>query len=313
MTSRPYAIRVARSRWNQRRTALIQQGQWQPFTAAQPVRDHVNALRAAGMSPARISERTGVGVGTLNYLLFGEPGYPVPAQIRTESARALMAFWPTLDDFAAGARIDETGTLRRLQALATMGWLPAEIAKRTPLSKHTFFNMRPGRRVTAAVARTVRDFYQEYADKPAEDCGVTLRAARYARTWAAARNFAAPIAWDDDTINDPNACPNWTGHCGSDLGFWTHRLQKITMCEPCQQAHTEWKAAHAHLDGPARKAAGIEARAAAATRGIALAEDGRELLRHGCDPDEAAARLGVTRQHLQQELCRHPETEKEAA
>ncbi|WP_344089119.1 hypothetical protein, partial [Luedemannella helvata] len=139
MTSRPYAIRMARSRWNQRRRTLMQQGQWQPFTPAQPVRDHVNALRAAGMSPARISERTGVGVGTLNYLLFGEAGYPVPAQIRTESANILMAFWPTLDDFADGARIDETATLRRIQALATMGWLPAEIAKRTPLSKHTFF------------------------------------------------------------------------------------------------------------------------------------------------------------------------------
>lgn len=209
MTSRPYAIRMARSRWNQRRTALIQQGQWQPFTAAQPVRDHVNALRAAGMSPARISERTGVGVGTLNYLLFGEPGYPVPAQIRTESAQILMAFWPALNDYADGARIDETATLRRIQALATMGWLPTEIAKRTPLSKHTFFNMRPGRRVTAAVARVVRDFYQEYADKPAEDCGVSQRSARYSRTWAKANGYAAPIAWDDDTIEDANAEPNY--------------------------------------------------------------------------------------------------------
>ncbi|MCX5584234.1 hypothetical protein [Streptomyces erythrochromogenes] len=209
MTSDSYAIRTARSRWRQRRTALIQQGQWQPYTPAQPVRDHVNALRAAGMSPARISERTGVGVGTLNYLLFGDDGYPVPAQIRTESARTLMAFWPTLDDFADGARIDETGTLRRIQALATMGWLPAEIAKRTPLSKHTFFNMRPGRRVTAAVARIVRDFYQEYADKPAENCGVRLRSARYARTWATKNSYHAPIAWDDDTIEDPAAEPNY--------------------------------------------------------------------------------------------------------
>jgi hypothetical protein len=232
MTTRPYAIRVARSRWNRRRTALIQQGQWQPFTAAQPVRDHVNALRAAGMSPARISERTGVGIGTLNYLLFGEAEYPVPAQIRTESAQTLLAFWPTLDDFADGARIDETGTIRRMQALATMGWLPVEIAKHTPLSKHTFFNMRPGRRVTAAVARIVRDFYQQYADKPAEECGVRLRSARYARTWAAAKNFAPPIAWDDDTIDDPQAEPNY--------GDRTPRY--IALAENCaeleRQGHT---------------------------------------------------------------------------
>lgn len=53
--------------------------------------------------------------------------------------------------------------------------------------------------------------------------------------------------------------------------------------------------------------------AAAASREADLAHDGRELLRHGADTEQAAERLGVTRNHLQQALLRHPDTLKEGA
>ncbi|MFD9568068.1 hypothetical protein [Streptomyces sp. NPDC059994] len=49
------------------------------------------------------------------------------------------------------------------------------------------------------------------------------------------------------------------------------------------------------------------------TRGELLAADGRELLAHGVHVDQAAKRLGVTRQHLQQALVRHPQPETELA
>lgn len=49
------------------------------------------------------------------------------------------------------------------------------------------------------------------------------------------------------------------------------------------------------------------------TRGELLAADGRELLALGVHIDQAATRLGVTRNHLQQELLRHPAPETELA
>ena len=49
------------------------------------------------------------------------------------------------------------------------------------------------------------------------------------------------------------------------------------------------------------------------TRGELIAADGRELLSHGVLIEVAAARLGVTRNHLQQELLRHPEVEQDEA
>lgn len=49
------------------------------------------------------------------------------------------------------------------------------------------------------------------------------------------------------------------------------------------------------------------------TRGELLAADARELFRYGVDAEQAAHRLGVTKQHLYQELLRHPAPAAETA
>jgi hypothetical protein len=49
------------------------------------------------------------------------------------------------------------------------------------------------------------------------------------------------------------------------------------------------------------------------TRGELLAADARELFGYGINVEQAAKRLGVTRNHLQQELIRHPQSETELA
>lgn len=49
------------------------------------------------------------------------------------------------------------------------------------------------------------------------------------------------------------------------------------------------------------------------TRGELIAADARELFGYGVTVEVAAARLGVTRNHLQQELLRHPETAEAVA
>lgn len=205
----PYILRVAKSRWSRRRAALLREGRWQPFVPAAPIREHVQSIRATGMSLPRLAERSGVGVGTLNYLLYGEPGYPVPEQIRTESADRLQAFWPALDDYADGAAIDSTGTIRRLEALGCAGWLPIEVARHTGVAHDTARQIPLRARVTAATARSVRDLYKKAADRPAEEFGIAHRSAARARRRAADRGFAPAIAWDDDTIDDPAAQPNF--------------------------------------------------------------------------------------------------------
>lgn len=302
------AVRDATARWARRRRRLIGYNQWQPFVDAEPTRQHVQAIRDAGMSVKNLSEVTGVTISTLDYLIYGSGDYPPAAQIRTESARTLLAYWPKLDDYVDGAVIDATGTRRRLQALGSAGWPATAIHRRVGFGNvKTIENARYNKQVTARLARAVRTLYESVSSRNAEHYGITPWVAARCRGHAASLNWQRPQVWDDDTIDDPTARPEWTGRCGSDRGWWMHTLQKLPMCEPCETAHQQWKADHQGLSRDEYMSALGKSRASASNRGYDIATDGRELMRLGCDYEQAAARLGITRQHLQQELCRHPE------
>ncbi|MCQ9186232.1 hypothetical protein KMT30_45815, partial [Streptomyces sp. IBSBF 2953] len=57
-----------------------------------------------------------------------------------------------------------------------------------------------------------------------------------ARRHALAHGWAPVGAWDDDTIDDPGAHPDWTGKCGTTEGFWAHRYIDAPACGPCRDA-----------------------------------------------------------------------------
>ncbi|WP_329217427.1 hypothetical protein [Streptomyces microflavus] len=232
------ALREATCRWARRRNRLIAYGQWQPFVDAEPARQHVLTIRAnTGMSLANLAAVTGVGIGTLQHLIYGCTGYPPARQIRPESSTALLGYWPTLDDYINGAVVDATGTRRRMQALATMGWVSAAVQKRIDfISVRAVSNLKGRDLVTARVARAVRDFYQTVCGSPAEAHGVAPAVAKQARSHARKNQWAGPSTWDDDTIDDPQATPEWTGHCGTMRGWKAHREQDIPMCAACQAA-----------------------------------------------------------------------------
>lgn len=309
------AVRDARNRWQRRRRRLIGYGQWQPFTDAQPVRQHVLAIKASGMGLVGIVKHTGVSLGSLEHLVYGKDDYPPAVTIRTESARALLAYWPTLDDYDDHNIIDGTGTRRRVQALAVAGWSSKAMHQHASIANvQTFERLRARTKVTARLARAVRDLYDEVSAKTAEDFGVTPWLAARTRTYAAKHQWAGPEAWDDDTIDDPEAHPDWTGCCGTDHGWWLHNINSLPVCARCQDAHKTWLAERRDLPAVERFRQLAYAKGAASNRGATLAADARELMRiTGHDLEQIAERLGVTRNHLQQELLRHPQPETELA
>lgn len=99
------------------------------------------------------------------------------------------------------AMVAAAGSTRRLRALAWMGWPIPVIADRTGIHKQTLQMLRSGEyaNVSSRIADLLANLYAEISDVDGGDY----------RARARARNagFPPPIAWDDDTIDDPDAQP----------------------------------------------------------------------------------------------------------
>lgn len=98
-------------------------------------------------------------------------------------------------------RVPATGTTRRLQALAAIGWPADLLAQRLGRSKAQTQQWRRGRytRVNHRTAALVADLYDQLWDTPGPST--------YTRRHAARHGWAKPMAWDDATITDPAARP----------------------------------------------------------------------------------------------------------
>ncbi|MBO0815833.1 MAG: helix-turn-helix domain-containing protein [Actinobacteria bacterium] len=193
------------------RYRLIAYGRWQPFTDAAPVRDHVRRLMARGIGANRIAVLAAVSPGAVGHLLYGDParGEPPSRRIRTATAQRLLAVRFTKASLAPGAVMDAAGTRRRLQALIATGWSGRALAARLGMGTahlHRILRGRPA--VTAATACRVRDLYDQLWDQlpPESSHGERISVAK-ARAHAARNAWPPPLAWDDDMIDDPDACP----------------------------------------------------------------------------------------------------------
>lgn len=190
-------------------------GKWQPLVDAQPAREHVQALSATGMGARRVAAISGVNQSTIRALLHGEParGIPPTQRLRPQHAAALLAVRPALTDYAPRALIDGTGTRRRLQALMVLGWSTTVLAAEMRRHWRTVARGRSAVRVEARTAVDVRDLYDRLWDQaPPASTPVDRQKASRARRFAASQGWVPPLAWDDDTIDDPAAEPVGAGY-----------------------------------------------------------------------------------------------------
>lgn len=165
---------------------------------AAPARDHIAVLRAAGVGRREIARRSGVGVTVVNRLAGVDRNKPA-ARVRPETLAAILSV--TIDDRAPGSVLDATGTRRRLQALVAIGWTQTELANRTGILLSTVNALANGRwgKVQHATHLQVCRVFEELSGTPGPSTRSRLMATR--RAWA------PPLAWDDDTIDDPTADP----------------------------------------------------------------------------------------------------------
>lgn len=195
--------RRANVAYESNRRRQVAYGRWQPFVDAEPVRQHVQRLRAAGMGQKRVAELAGISSNTIAKLLYGATP---TRRVRPATAERLLSVTLGLDLFRAAALVDATGARRRLQALVALGWPMTELARRMGMAPSTFSQFMRSRTVRAVNARRVGELYESMWDQaPPRDTPQRRGAASRARTLARVEGWLPPLAWDDDTIDDPAA------------------------------------------------------------------------------------------------------------
>lgn len=142
-------------------------------------------------------------------------------------------------DHGRGPRIPATGSRRRLQALIAEGFsyriLISELGIANPQWLHEFCK-RDIRFTHIPFAQRVDEVYAKLQLAKPEDFGLIDFQIRRAKRTAVRHNWGNVMCWDDDTIDDPNAIPEWTGLCGSTKGWDIHMRENIPVCTPCQSA-----------------------------------------------------------------------------
>lgn len=168
---------------------------------AQPVRDHLAVLSAAGIGYKRAAKLAGVSVTTVQTILYNHPDRPFsgPAKrVKESTAEKLLAVQPVLDLVSDGTYVPARGAARRIQALVARGWSQAKLADRIGITDQRIGPLLRGGDATAGTVRSIHQVYEELWDQapPLATHRDRLAASR-ARNHAQRNGWAPPAAWDD--------------------------------------------------------------------------------------------------------------------
>lgn len=106
------------------------------------------------------------------------------------------------------AIIPAVGSRRRIEALMTLGWSLPRLAEQLGISHSVLWHKLGQSKITPPVAKRIAELYDRLWDQRptpangAEACGITKTVNRAKRL-----RYAPPLAWDDDTIDDPDTQP----------------------------------------------------------------------------------------------------------
>lgn len=181
---------------------------------AGPVRDHLMLLMDYGIGMKRIAAIAGVSNATLGKILYGDRTRNMPPRERVEKhvADGVLAVKPSLVHLGQTTLVDGAGTRRRLQALVTIGWSQSRLAQRLGMSPRNIGRTIQSPRVWAETARQVQALYEDLWDQPQRGHDQRSRgSASRAKKQAMTNGWLPPLAWDDDTIDNPRIGHNAYG------------------------------------------------------------------------------------------------------
>lgn len=137
----------------------------------------------------------------------GKPGCERPAKIRgycTSCYQTKRQKWIKCGVWQRP--VDATGTGRRIRALVALGHDQSTIAAESGLALSVVSYLALGKVKRTNVGRA------EAIAKAYDTLSMIPGSSQQARNRARARGWPPPLAWDDDTIDDPNAQPDIGPH-----------------------------------------------------------------------------------------------------
>lgn len=182
-------------------------GTWQPYVDAEPIREHLIALHATGLSYAVIAERIGHNTATVTGFIYDlGPKRSRKKRATPELAAKILAV--AAGDLTPGM-IDATGTGRRIRALAAIGWPTRPLAPHIGIATASVGRLANQKYVFRATATAVASAYEDLRHKRPEDHDILPWVALKTRNWAAHHNWRDPQWWDDmGHIDDPTFDPD---------------------------------------------------------------------------------------------------------
>ena len=178
------------------------------FVDATPARNHINQLRALGVGVKQISKLTGISASVLGALVFGrgpsqqasyEKSRPaVITRIKRENSEKILSVEFDVFELLPGTNVSAIGTIRRIQALAAIGYSLKWQAEQVGWSAANFHTLLDKDTVQVKTVLAVRKLFDQYSLKPLrvtdwhEKTSVT-------RTINKAKKlkWLPPLAWDD--------------------------------------------------------------------------------------------------------------------
>lgn len=204
----------------QRKLYAYRARQGQTLVPPANAKAHLLALTALGWSQSQIEAATGVARCALKAILNS-----TCRKIHWATQQRILAL--PIQPPSPRHGFPSHGAVRRLQALYAIGHPLDVIAAHVGRAPTFLSDVVNGRKpfISSATAADVRRAYDELG----MTVGPSVRAQRRAKRC----QWAAPLYWDDERIDDPAGFPDWTGHCGSPDGWLLHAVDQEKPCAAC--------------------------------------------------------------------------------
>ncbi len=175
----------------------------QPAAGPGTARTHVRRLRQDGSTYVGIATTAGLAPATVSGLAVGR---------RRPTRGTTAAVLAVTSGTVPRGRVDAGGTRLRLRALHVMGHGSARIARALGVRETAISELVRGdaRTIRPRLRDAIADLYDAWWDKRApERTRAERAAATLARRRAAAGNWCAPAALDDDQLDTPGYRPRY--------------------------------------------------------------------------------------------------------